>query len=247
MGKSYNQLALEFQSNKNDKVYAELYNKIKPGLLSYIVKMTKDYEAAKDILTDTMIKVYTKIHQYDSKYHITTWIYRIAHNEFLGWFDRKKKENKFRFGNDYVDFGEEIVNIHKLNFKEEDGEEDLDITVIREKDDQLQSAYDTTISEINDLPPMYRRYMIERFINNLSYKEIMSVAENKVSEELSILNSELKEETNKKKVGEIKKRIKEINSGKKIKMETVKNRIFRGRKILQDSLIEEPVIANTEY
>jgi len=60
-----------------------------------------------------------------------------------------------------------------------------------------------THEAINALPPMYKRYMVERFLNHKSYQDILDIM---------------------------------IESEKGINLQTVKNRIFRGRKIVKKQL-----------
>jgi DNA-directed RNA polymerase specialized sigma24 family protein len=66
-------------------------------------------------------------------------------------------------------------------------------------DEQVRMTHEA----INALPPMYKRYMVERFLNHRSYQDILDI---------------MKE------------------SEKDINLQTVKNRIFRGRKIVKKQL-----------
>ena len=60
-----------------------------------------------------------------------------------------------------------------------------------------------TKEAINALPPMYKRFMVERFLNKKSYNDILDI---------------------------MKTHEKDIN------LQTVKNRIFRGRRIVKKQL-----------
>ena len=40
--KTYKELALEFQRTRNDKVFTELYEKMRPGMRNYVYKIVKD-------------------------------------------------------------------------------------------------------------------------------------------------------------------------------------------------------------
>ena len=82
---SYRELAENFLATRSEKDFNLLYKRVQPGLRNYIMNVVKDAEAAEDILANTLIKMWTKIDQYDPKYQITTWLYRIAFNESLGW------------------------------------------------------------------------------------------------------------------------------------------------------------------
>ena len=89
---NYRELTENFLETKSEKDFTALYRKVKPGLKSYIYKIVKDNEATEDIVGNTLTKMWTKIDQYDPQYQITTWLYRIAFNECLGYInDRNKK------------------------------------------------------------------------------------------------------------------------------------------------------------
>jgi len=60
-----------------------------------------------------------------------------------------------------------------------------------------------TREAINALPPMYKRYMVEGFLNHKSYNDILGI-------------------------------MSKLEKG--INLQTVKNRIFRGRKIVKKQL-----------
>ena len=90
--KTYKELALEFKKTRNEKVYNELYAKMRPGLWSYVNKIVKDPAVADDIVSTTLTTVYLKIDQYNEAYQITTWAYRIAYNECIGWIRFRNKK-----------------------------------------------------------------------------------------------------------------------------------------------------------
>ena len=83
--KTYKELAIEFKKTKDEKVYNQLYSKMRPGLWSYVNNIVKDPSVADDIVSTTLTTVYLKIEQYNEDYQITTWAYRIAYNECIGW------------------------------------------------------------------------------------------------------------------------------------------------------------------
>lgn len=194
--KTYKELAIEFKKTKSEKVYNELYRKMRPGLWSYVNNIVKDPIVADDIVSTTLTTVYLKIDQYDESYQITTWAYRIAYNECIGWI---RFRNKSVSMNVFTDAGVEPPrkdsddNDFGLKSDEEFWEEENTLT------EQVR----LTQEAINALPPMYKRYMVERFLNNKSYNDILDIM---------------------------------IQYEKDINLQTVKNRIFRGRKIVKKQL-----------
>src|ERR671933_1672877 len=60
--------------------FEELVRRYQRPIVSYVYRMTGDYEAALDLTQDVFIKVYGSLTRYRSEYKFSTWIYRIAHN-----------------------------------------------------------------------------------------------------------------------------------------------------------------------
>jgi len=87
---TYRQLTENFLNTRSDADFTALFYRVKPGLTSYITKMVKDRDVAEDIAINTLTKLWTKIDQYKPEYQITTWLYRIAFNDALGYINQKK-------------------------------------------------------------------------------------------------------------------------------------------------------------
>jgi RNA polymerase sigma-70 factor (ECF subfamily) len=205
--KTYKELALEFKKTKSERIFNELYKKIRPGLWSYINNIVKDPAVADDITSTTLTTIYLKIDQYDEAYQITTWAYRIAYNECIGWI---RFNNKKISMNVFTDAGIEPPTDHL----------DVDHNVLKTDEDYirednfLDERVRLTKEAINALPPMYKRYMVERFINHKSYNDILDIM---------------------------------INYESDINLQTVKNRIFRGRKIIKQQLERMKLFSDLEY
>jgi RNA polymerase sigma-70 factor (ECF subfamily) len=90
---TYRELAENFYTTRSEKDYNNLYRRVKPGLRSYIRKIVKDGDATEDILSNVLVKLWTKIEQYKPEYQITTWLYKIAFNESLGWIKERNQKS----------------------------------------------------------------------------------------------------------------------------------------------------------
>ena len=179
--KTYKELALEFKSTRGEKIFTELYERMRPGLRNYVYKIVKDWDVTDDIVSNTLTKVYFKIDQYNPDYQITTWAYRIAYNECIGWVRQRNKKVSLSV---FADKGVEATSSSRFAFQ------------------NPLHDYEVPMTD-NALPPMYKRYMIERFLNNKSYNEILDMMQ-------------------------------AVEKG--VSLQTVKNRIFRGRKIIKKQL-----------
>ena len=170
---SYRELAENFVATKSEADYLQLYKKVKPGLRSYIFKTVKDSAAAEDILTNTLTKLWTKIEQYDPQYQITTWLYRIAFNECLGWIrERNRKyslDSMQEFGLDVEESTGRITsNISELM---EDYEMKTEADYLAE-DAELDRMYESTLVAMDKLKPIYKNILVDRIVNEMKYEDL---------------------------------------------------------------------------
>lgn len=170
---SYRELAENFVATKSEADYLKLYKKVKPGLRSYIFKTVKDSAATEDILTNTLTKLWTKIEQYDPQYQITTWLYRIAFNECLGYI--RERNRKYSL-NSMQEFGldvEESTGRITSNISElmEDYEMKSEADYLAE-DAEIDRVYESTLSAMDKLKPIYKNILVDRIINEMKYEEL---------------------------------------------------------------------------
>ena len=197
--KTYKELAIEFKKTKDEKVYNELYAKMRPGLWSYVNNIIKDPHVADDIVSTTLTTVYLKIEQYNEDYQITTWAYRIAYNECIGWIRYRNR----RLGiSVFTDKGIDppMFMLPEINIDNSMAPTEADYW---DTEHLLMERVRLTTEAIKALPPMYKRFMEERFLNKKSYNDILDIM--------------LAYETG-------------------INLQTVKNRIFRGRIMVRKQL-----------
>lgn len=196
---SYRQLSENFIKSKSERDYNALYNRVKPGLRNYIHNVVKDNEATDDILTNTLTKMWTKIDQYDPSYQITTWLYRIAFNECLGWIRQRNRKYSIDAMKEYgIEVSEHYshTSAHDLLIEMEHKTE-LDFI---EEDQAIMDSYELALKAINDLKPMYREILEDRLLNDMKYEDIAT----------------------------------KYN----VPLQTVKNRIRRGKILIQESMIK---------
>ena len=170
--KSYKQLGLELYNKRTEKSYKELYDKVRPGLKSYVWNILKDNEAVEDVLANTLLKLWTKIDQYKPEYQITTWLYRIAFNESLGYIRERNKKYSLT---SMQEFGIEVDSTNSLNetlsilLEDAEMKSEADFW---EEENELMSRYNLALKCINDLKPMYRDILADRLIGNMKYEDI---------------------------------------------------------------------------
>jgi RNA polymerase sigma-70 factor (ECF subfamily) len=197
---TYRELTENYIESRSHDDYTALYKKVKPGLTRYIANIIKDGPMAEDIAVNTLIKMWTKIEQYNPEYQITTWLYRIAMNDALGYIrERNKSTSMDRLRDDFgIDVNSsgtlESNSIHDL-MAEAEMKTEMDFY---SEEEELNERYELALKAIRDLKPLYREILTDRLINNMKYKDI-AVKYN-------------------------------------ISLQTVKNRIRRGRTLITESI-----------
>lgn len=169
---TYRELAENFYKTRSEKDYNSLYKRVKPGLRNYINKMVKNSEAADDILSNTLVKLWTKIDQYKPEYQITTWLYKIAFNESLGYIKERNQKSSLDQLREYgLQISEGVVVNDSISGRlaemEQRTEEDF-----LEEDNHIMSQYNNALKAMNNLKPMYKEIMEDRLIKNMKYEEI---------------------------------------------------------------------------
>jgi len=195
---NYRELTENFLETKSEKDFTALYRKVKPGLKSYIYKIVKDSEATEDIVGNTLTKMWTKIDQYDPQYQITTWLYRIAFNECLGYINERNKKTSL---NKLAEFGIEVGDEGFIGGDISQLIEDSELKTEQDwldEDQDLQNQYTGALKAIQSLKPIYREIVIDRLLNNMKYEDIADKYD--------------------------------------LPLQTIKNRILRGKRIITEEL-----------
>jgi|LakMenE18May11ns_1017448.scaffolds.fasta_scaffold9959219_8 RNA polymerase sigma factor (sigma-70 family) len=244
MNETYRQLAIHFKETKDEKTFNKLYARIKPGLTNYIYNIVKDREAANDIVSDTLTKLYTLIDTYNPQYEVTTWLYRIAKNDAIHFIYYR---NSFTSLNAFADKGYEAIDsddLKRFGGKSLSIDESYQQTNVEkehlEKEENLQKKYNICVDAINSLKPKYRQIMMDRFFGKMAYQDIEAKINNPIFEKIK----EIEEDSNLTE-DERKYALKKLKSSL-INLQTVKNRIHRGRKIIQEILGNHPIFCVRE-
>ena len=69
-----------------------LVDRFEPKLLRYAKRFLFGYEDAEDVVQEVFIKAFTNIQGFDTARSFNSWIYRIAHNEFINAIKKKGRE-----------------------------------------------------------------------------------------------------------------------------------------------------------
>lgn len=157
-------------NNEKSFSFEIIFNKYKQKVFSLIYHIVKNVETAEDLTQEVFLRVYKSYKRFRQESHIYSWIYKIAMNLALEKIRNEKRKMK-RMG--------EVVSLDKTVI-DEDGQEmpqqisdttDTNPLEVLEKEE----THKLITYEIESLPEKYRRIIILREIENLSYEEISKI------------------------------------------------------------------------
>lgn len=132
----------------NKQAFSELFSRHQTTLVRGAMKITKDLSSAEDVVQESMLKAYTKIHMFQERSSFRSWVYRIALNT------AKNKIRKTR---------REVGGVEDLNLSEESQSENA----------VFHLKLKVLIKELVDgLPDKQKRALVLRIFSDLSFKEI---------------------------------------------------------------------------
>jgi RNA polymerase sigma factor (sigma-70 family) len=165
---SLKDLGIQFKETRSEKSYNELYKRIRPGLFHYIFGILGSVEDTDHAISLVMSSVYDKIDQYNTQWHISTWIYRIAYT--VACMELRYKKQKKTTPMSYFENSENKNWVSKIEFESIENYTDV---LIQREDADSQTAETQRVNRIIDsMPEEYQAVIREKFFNELSYEEI---------------------------------------------------------------------------
>jgi RNA polymerase sigma-70 factor (ECF subfamily) len=68
---------------RDEAAFQQMVETYSPRIYNLALKMLGDSDLAEDILQETFVNAYRAIDRFEGRSHISTWLYRIAHNAVL--------------------------------------------------------------------------------------------------------------------------------------------------------------------
>lgn len=165
--KGIQKLADEFIETKSERVFAALYDRLKPGIINHCNLILKERELAEDAFVNTISKVWTKIDQYDkARGNFSTWCYNIARNESL--LIIKNNSRYYRSDDSQLEF----VSAENESKNPSYNIEDDPLWAFAYEKEDIDAVYERAVEEIQSLPPLYKDIMVDREINGMKYEDI---------------------------------------------------------------------------
>jgi RNA polymerase sigma-70 factor (ECF subfamily) len=200
-GNQSEELILEGVRQGRDGAFSALYNLYADRIFRLAVHMLRDEEAAQQVLQETFLRVFRKIHSFKKRSTLGTWIYRIALNTCLNELKKTSKEKLV------------CTSYENLIDAEDEGALSCveDETRRRELRDLLQEMLD-------GLDPKKRLTFMLHYVDELTADEIADILQEgrgTVLKRLQRTRSELMEKASRMRVGGIHEAVSHVKGGKK--------------------------------
>ena len=145
------------KSLKDLDYFACLYERYELKLLRYIRKISNtDTQEAGDILQDAFIKIWKNLNNYDKSLKLSSWVYRIVHNETISFCRKKRSYGK----NNNLD-------LEDIQFKDLPDEQNIE--------ENSEERFFLTHKVLDKLALKYKEVLILKFMEKMSYEEISDV------------------------------------------------------------------------
>ncbi|MFA5318077.1 MAG: sigma-70 family RNA polymerase sigma factor [Patescibacteria group bacterium] len=172
---------------KNQDYYACIVDRYEKKIANYIKRIAGlNNEDTEDLLQDIFIKVYQNLNGFDPSLKFSSWIYRIAHNEIISNWRKKKAKPQFVGGEEIDEFLDNIAS-------------EMDI----HKDVENKSIYDDIKKVLKKIDIKYREVLILKFLEEKTYEEISDILKKPSGTIATLINrakKQFKKETGKMKI-----------------------------------------------
>lgn len=141
--------------------FGEIVERYEARLGRYIARLgVVDPDDRDDVLQNVFIKVYKNLNNFDQSLSFSAWIYRIAHNEAISWYRRRKARPE-----GYLAAESDMIT----SLLADDNIERPDERFDREIDSKIM------LRELEQLDDKYLEVLILRYFEHLEYEEISDV------------------------------------------------------------------------
>ncbi|NLN94970.1 MAG: sigma-70 family RNA polymerase sigma factor [Bacteroidales bacterium] len=143
------------------KAYAELMNLYWDRIYKMMLKKINDEDIANDLTIETFGKAFRNLHKYVPDFAFSTWLFKIANNNFID-HKRRSKHNILSINETFKDDNGNIYLFPDLKCEQPSPEEEF----IRKQKSSL--VHDI----VGRLKPHYRKLIELRYFQEYSYQEI---------------------------------------------------------------------------
>lgn len=150
---------------QDSAAFSQLVRAYQDKIYNLALRLTRNAEEAEEVLQETLLSVFNKIHTFQERSRLSTWIYAITSNGALSRL-RKKSSHSVTFEEDTLLKTESTwFRNSKVVFEVNDHN---DPVILKELQERLNAAIET-------LPDGYREIFIMKEINKMPVKEIAGI------------------------------------------------------------------------
>lgn len=138
--------------------YRALADQFAAPVFNLIVRLVRDQGIAEELTQDAFVKAFAALRQFDPAYRLSPWILRIAHNTAIDYLRRHRPQVVPLTGDaDGIGADPVLVEVRERS--------PLDRAILGD----LRAALDWALTQLR---PEYRRLVVLRYQEDLSYEEI---------------------------------------------------------------------------
>ncbi|MFW5799789.1 MAG: RNA polymerase sigma factor [Spirochaetota bacterium] len=89
------QLIQLIAKNKDKKAFNEIYERYNKPIYNYLNKLVFDKDMLEEIFQEVFTKIYLKASTFKVKYNFKSWIYKISMNQYIDYYKKLKRKEKF--------------------------------------------------------------------------------------------------------------------------------------------------------
>jgi RNA polymerase sigma-70 factor (ECF subfamily) len=131
------------------------------AVLNLVARMVREGGVAEELAQDAFVKAFSALRSFDPSYKFSNWILRIAHNTAIDYL-RRARPDMVSFDAESPGHGvaDALIDVRERS--------PLDRAVHQGLREDLEAA-------LGQLRPEYRRLVIMRYLEDLSYEEIADI------------------------------------------------------------------------
>lgn len=149
------EIARDVQSGKMES-FGILVRRYEAKMMRYSRKFLFGYDDAADVVQEVFLKAYVNIQSFNASKKFSSWLYRIAHNEFINAIKKRGREHLSLFDLDTL-------------FPHPVAKENIDKEI---NSRELREVLDKILGEVNI---KYREVLVLYYFEELNYREIADV------------------------------------------------------------------------
>lgn len=161
----YREKELIEQTKSDPEAFGVIFDEYYPGIFGYVLRRTANVEAARDIAAETFSKAFRNMSGFRWKnISISSWLYRIASNEVITFFRRKKYEPES------LDELREVAG-----FEHADSRDVLQEIQLAERELERHKDFLRIQTLLRKLPVKYQEVIALRYFEEKKIKEIAAI------------------------------------------------------------------------